>query len=715
MPTLATYCARCHAAKDNSDMSLVTLAEPNSFRTHKDVWTRVVAVLQGKIMPPPGNHAPGDAERANLIAAIDKALAPPKPNPGHVTMRRLNRAEYDNTIRDLCGVNTDPASDFPSDDVGYGFDNIGDVLSMSPLLLEKYMKAATDIADAAIYTPSVHTWRFKGSELEGPNSSKEEDVTCLYSNGVVSRDVELPVAGDYKLTVRAHQDKAGDEDAKMSFDVNGKVVGMAAVHSADAPQTVEIRFHAPAGHVSIGAGFTNDFYVPKTATNPGQDRNLYIHSIEISGPVGGVTSIPKSESRIIFVKPTPTTRIECERRILAAFAARAYRRPPTKAEVDKLVALAELVHKNGDSFERGIQLGVTAALCSPNFLFRVEKPVNGLLSSYEIASRLSFFLWSSMPDDELFALAAKNQLQNPQILAQQIARMLKDPKADALADNFAGQWLETRKLSEVRPDRKLFPEYTQEIRRDMETETKMFFEDVVRNDRSILDFLDGNYSFVNGPLAQVYGIAGVNGPSFQRVEMPPQRAGVITQGSVLVVTSNPTRTSPVKRGKWILENILGTPPPPPPPGVGVLKDDSASVATLTLKQRMEQHRKDPMCAACHKQMDGLGFALENFDAVGAWRTKDGNFDIDASGELPDGSKFTGPVELRDILMKKKELFVRCLAEKMLTYAIGRGLESYDDPAVDRIVASISDGQYRFSALVKAIVESDPFRKSVVEK
>jgi hypothetical protein len=293
--------------------------------------------------------------------------------------------------------------------------------------------------------------------------------------------------------------------------------------------------------------------------------------------------------------------------------------------------------------------------------------------------------------------------------------MLSDPKASALADDFAGQWLQTRKLGVVQPDHQLFPQFNEEVRRSMATETRLFFEDVVQNDRSVLEFLYGRFSFLDGPLARLYGIPGVQGNQFKRIKLPPERAGILTQGSVLLVTSNPTRTSPVKRGKWILENILGTPPPPPPPGVGVLKDDHASVQGATLKQRMEQHRKDPMCAACHKQMDGLGFALENFDAVGAWRTKDGQFDVDASGTLPDGSEFSGPEELRSVLVKRKDQFVRCLAEKLLTYALGRGLEVYDDPAVDKIVKTVSDGEYKFSALVNAVVESEPFRKSRTEK
>ncbi len=722
LPVLNKYCARCHGNKDNQDMALPSLLPADSFRTKRELWNRIEAVLSNKQMPPPGNPAPSDSERASLVSSIERAVSAGSPDrdnrmtPGRVTMRRLNREEYNNTIRDLFGIDLRPADDFPSDDVGYGFDNIGDVLSISPLLMEKYLKAATVIADRVIYTPGVRTWRFAGTDLDGPNATALADgVNILFTNGVLTREIDLPVEADYDLGIEAHQDKAGPEDARMSLVVNGRTIDAVAVRSTGKPELFQVRFHAGPGHVVVGAGFTNDFYVAKTATAPQQDRNLYIHALTVSGPVGPATAIPRTQSRIIFEQPTPATRLKCERDILASLAGRAYRRPPTGAEVDKLVAIAEMAHQNRESFERGIQLGVTAVLCSPNFLFRVERPIGDSLNSYEIASRLSYFLWSSMPDDPLYALAAKDLLKKPDVLAQQIQRMLSDRKSDALADNFAGQWLQTRKLGVVRLDRRLFPQYTNEVRQAMATETRMFFQDVVRNDRSVLDFLEGSHTFVNGPLAQVYGIPGVSGPNFMRVQLPPERAGILTQGSVLVVTSNPTRTSPVKRGKWILENILGTPPPPPPPGVGVLKDDRASVATASLKERMEQHRKDPMCAACHKQMDGLGFALENFDASGTWRTKDGQFDIDASGELPDGSKFAGPTELRSILVARKGQFVKCLSEKMLTFALGRGLEPSDDPAVAQIVKSVSDGQYKFSSLVTAIVASEPFRKQGREK
>lgn len=713
---LTKYCGPCHSSKDNADMSLALLQSAGSFSAQRATWLRIEENLANRNMPPSGNPAPTDEERKKLVASIHTWLGGSPPSAGRVTIRRLNREEYNNTIRDLFGVQLRPADDFPSDDVGYGFDNIGDVLSMSPLLMDGYMKAAEEVAAQVIYTPGVRTWHFDGASLDGDGTTAAEESRVLYTSAEVPATIQIPVDGDYRLRVVAHEDKAGDGDAKMALKANGETLKTFDVVALKAhPQTYEVQFHAKAGKASVSVAFLNDYYKEKTATSPSEDRNLWVHSIDVSGPIGEGTGVSPAQAKIIFVQPTPSTRVQCEKQIFTAFASRAFRRPATEAEVSRLVAIAELAHKNGDKFETGIQLGLTATLCSPNFVFRVEKPVNGPLGSYEMATRLSYFLWSSMPDDTLFALAAKNRLQDPAVLADQVARMLRDPKATALADNFAGQWLQTRKLSVVQPDRRLFPDYTPQLQRAMATETKMFFEDIVQNDRSILDFIDGRYSFVNNALGKLYGIRMPLGDQFMRIQMPPERAGVITQGSVLVVTSNPTRTSPVKRGKWILENILGTPPPPPPPGVGVLKDDKDSVEGATLKERMEQHRKDPLCASCHKQMDGLGFALENFDAVGNWRTKDGKFDIDASGTLPDGSKFTGPVELRAILMRRKDQFVRCLAEKMLTYALGRGLESYDDMAIDKIVKLVSDGEYKFSALVNAIVESDPFRKSTIEK
>lgn len=695
---------------------MANLQTAATLKTSRDAWEKIAKNLANRHMPPSGMPAPTEAERKTLVSYVRAATGANAPKPGRVTIRRLNRAEYNNTIRDLFGLDLHPADDFPSDDVGYGFDNIGDVLSMSPLLMENYLRAAQSVAEKVIYAPGTHIWHYSGANLDAENSIPTDDgARELYSNADLFARIRLPVEGDYKVTISAYQEKAGDADAKMAVKFNSVLLKIVDVSAVGTPQKYVVDFHAPAGDAFVGGGFVNDYFRDKTATTPVEDRNLFIRSIDIEGPFGSAIHVPPSQSRIIFVQPTPATRIQCERKILGSFAARAYRRPPTAAEIDKLVSIAELAHQNHDSFERGIQLGVTAALCSPNFLFRVEKPVTDSLSSYEVASRLSYFLWSSMPDEELFARAAKNDLQKPDVLASEVQRMLKDPKAAALAENFAGQWLQTRKLTLVQPDRRLFANFTEDARRSMATETKLFFTDVVQNDRSVLEFIAGRFSFVNGTLAKIYGIPGIAGTTFRRVELPSERAGILTQASVLTVTSNPTRTSPVKRGKWILENILGTPPPPPPPGVGVLKDDHASTDAASLRQRMEEHRKNPACAACHEQMDGLGFALENFDGVGSWRTKDGKFDIDASGKLPDGSSFTGPNELSALLLRKKDLFVRCLAEKMLTYSLGRGLESFDDATVDKIVRSVSDGEYKFSKLVTAVVESDAFRKNRTEK
>ena len=494
--------------------------------------------------------------------------------------------------------------------MGYGFDNIGDVLSIPPLLMEKYLTAARAVADAAIYVPGVRTWHVAGGDLEGANSTVTPDgARVIYSNGDLSWTLNLPAEGDYKLTITTFEQAAGPEHARMAVHTGEGIPKMVEVTAPQGhPQKVEISFHAGPGRAAVGATFVNDYYKPKTDTTPQEDRNLGIIAYDLSGPTGAVAA--PAESKIIFVRPTANNRVECERKILAAFASKAYRRPATSAEVDRLVAIAELAHKSGDSFERGIQLAVTGALCSPKFLFRVESPTNGPPGFNEMASRLSYFLWSSMPDEELFALAAKNDLQKPEVLAAQVNRMLKDPKAQALADNFEGQWLQTRKLVGLAPDRKLFPEFNDEVRQSMVTETRMFFLDVMRNDRSVLDFIDSRYSFLNGSLAKLYGVPRVFGSSVSEGAAPTtSEPGILTQASVLTVTSNPTRTSPVKRGKWILENILGTPPPPPPPECGVLKED-AGLARCGIASAADGAAPEGSRFAPLPRADGpLGFAL----------------------------------------------------------------------------------------------------------
>jgi hypothetical protein len=445
---------------------------------------------------------------------------------------------------------------------------------------------------------------------------------------------------------------------------------------------------------------------------------LVVDFIEVQGPLDVAPGVlPASHRRIIPATPTRANRMAAARTVLGEFARRAYRRPVRKDEVDRLARYVALAEKEGESWERGIQLGVQAVLVSPHFLFRVEanadpKKAAGKnpLGSYEMASRLSYFLWSSMPDERLFALAAKNALQDPKVLAAEARRMLKDPKAKALADNFAGQWLQLRKLAVVAPDPGRFPNFNEPLRRAMRTETERFFRAVVDEDRSLLDFIDGKFTYLNETLAKHYNIGGVTGDNFRKVALAgDRRRGILTHASILTVTSNPTRTSPVKRGKWVLEQILGTPPPPPPPGVGELPDDEKGALTGTLRQQMEKHRGNPACASCHARLDPIGFGLENFDAVGAWRDKEGEHAINASGTLAGGRSFTGPAELAAILKAQKDLFARSFSEKMLTYAIGRGVESADRCHVDEIAAAVKKQDYRFSSLITAVVQSDPFR------
>jgi hypothetical protein len=581
-PLLAKYCTGCHGgAKPKGDLALDVFKNEASLGKDAQVWEKVAAKLRAHEMPPEGRRQPTLAEVERLtgwIDAITKVDCTRKKDPGRVTIHRLNRVEYNNTIRDLVGVSFRPADDFPADDAGYGFDNIGDVLSLSPVLLERYLAAAEKIVQTAFATPALR-------------------------------------------------------------------------------------------------------------------------------------------ARIMIRQPTEQTKKECARQILENFARHAFRRPVKPEELDRLGRLVELAEKNGDSFETGIQLALQAVLVSPHFLFRVEldrQPKNAdpihPINDWELATRLSYFLWSSMPDDELFRHAEKGTLRQPEVLDGQVRRMLRDPKAKALVENFAGQWLQLRNLKTAMPDPGLFPAFDETLRRAMLRETELFFETIVKEDRSILDFLDADFTFLNERLARHYGISGVRGDRFRRVSLTgDQRGGVLTQASILTITSNPTRTSPVKRGKWILENILGTPPPPPPPEAGELSEDKKVVLSGSLRQRMEMHRAKASCASCHQRMDPLGFGFENFDAVGAWRTQDGKFSIDASGTLPDGRSFTGPKQLKAILKTRKDEFARCLSEKLLTYALGRGLEYYDRCAVDEIAQGLAKNDYRFSSLVHAIVHSDPFQ------
>ncbi len=713
-----TYCLKCHSgASPAAGLDLSPYKTAASVQAHRQIWEKVATNVASGHMPPAGQPHPTQAQRQALATWIETTVTADcrLADPGRVTIRRLNRTEYDNTVRDLLGIDFHPADDFPSDDVGYGFDDIGDVLSVSPLLMEKYLTAAEQIAEKAIRVPTGPT-KFTGDRLVSSQTLTDNDQRELYTNGSATASFTAERAGSYRVEIEAWGDQAGPEPCKMALEVDGRSVQQFVVANKQGhPGLFGGPLALSAGDHKISATFLNDYYNPSAPAND-RDRNLFIDFIQVKPPADDAASVPQSQRSLIPYRPTDP--MKDGRRMLASFASKAFRRPVRQDEMDGLMRLFSASQKGGDPFERSMQIGVEAILTSPSFLFRVEldsKPNDPkaarLLNGYELAARLSYFLWASTPDDELLTLAASGKLQTPQVLAHEAARMLQDPKARSLTDDFASQWLQLRKLKTVSIDSQKYSDFNESLRNEMITETRMFFDSVRRQDRSVLDLINGKYTFLNGDLARHYGIAGVEGPEFRKVALTDgRRAGILTQASVLTVTSNPTRTSPTKRGKWILEQILGTPPPPPPPGVSNLADEKQATSTATLRKLMEMHRAKPMCASCHSQMDPLGFGLENFDATGRWRDRDGDVAIDSSGVLPDGRKFSGPAQLRGLLLAKKSQFVRSLSEKLLTYALGRGLEDYDRCATDTILKQTEAGNYRISALIKAIVLSDPFRK-----
>ena len=720
------YCFDCHGnGADEGGLTLDEFAKPEAFIKNRKTAGMVFKLISAGVMPPEDGEQPKKEERQAAVDWIDARLnyvdCGLPPDPGRVTIRRLNRAEYNNTIRDLVGIDFDPAADFPSDEVGNGFDNIGDVLSLPPLLLEKYLEAAEMIAKKAIvaHPDRFGIQRFAGKDLEGTGSAGGpggDGFITMASSGSVIAKVRIPAKSEYVVRTEAKADQAGDEPARMELRLDGKKIQVFDIKGRRKTDMYEAKLKIEAGQHKIEAVFINDFYNPKAKNPEERDRNLHVRQVEVVPTNVSLDQLPESHRRIIFLTPDKNTSNEAAaEKILKRFIAQAFRRPSTDEEVEKFAGLALFAISRGETFERGIQIAVTGVLVSPHFLFRVEdhspseKPGIKPVSDYELASRLSYFLWSSMPDEELFRLAAEKKLHQPAELEKQVRRMLGDPKSEALVDNFASQWLNLRNLEEVSPDPKMFPSFNDELRRDMRKETEEFFAAILREDRSVMDFLDANFTFVNERLAEHYGLSGVKGEKFQKVSLAgAPRAGVLTQASILTLTSNPTRTSPVKRGKWILENLLNEPPPPPPPNVPELEETAKEKPGLSLRKQLELHRQSPTCAACHKTMDPLGLGFENFDAIGKWRERDGKLPVDASGELPGGQKFQGPIELIKLLKRKKAAFRRCLVEKMLTYALGRGLEYYDRCAVDTITQNMDQDDNRFSRMVLEIVNSKPF-------
>jgi hypothetical protein len=700
------------------------LIEDSSVVQHREQWQKILRRVEAGQMPPSGVVAkPSDAAlRAftNAIhAELDRADAAVKPDPGRVTARRLNRNEYSNTIRDLLGVEFHAEKYFPTDDSGDGFDNIGEILTVSPVLMEKYLSAAERIARWAISTelppkPIVDEYHQRDRKLRRVDPSTVEAIH------------RVEYAGDYTVRFGLPGERAPDgKPVTLNLWMDGKPLASRQIETKPSGLVYfnpyseeEVKVYLPVGDHVFRAGFTNDDFVKTVA--PGDlyndKKNKFLNSIVFIGPFAS-TLEKESRKRVLICNPESGR--ACVERILSTLARRAYRRPVTARETASLMRFVDMAKADGHSTEQGIQLAIQALLVSPNFLFRIEhdaKPTDPgqthPISEMELASRLSYFLWSSMPDDPLLQLAESGKLRAPGTLRREIARMLADPRAAALASNFAGQWLETRNLDVVEPDPKRFPEWNGELRDAMKTETTMFFEHILKENRPVAEFLDANYTFLNERLAKFYGVEGVTGPEFRRVELTrqaaDQRGGVLSQAGVLTVSSYASRTSPVIRGKYVLSNILGTPPPPPPPDVPNL-DETSIGRDASIRQQLEKHRENAICASCHSRMDPLGFGLENYDAIGRWRTKDGNFSVDASGTLPDGKTFSSPKEMRAILTSQLPQFSRTLIEKMMTYALGRGLKNYDRLTVDSIQRTLSADGYRFQTLIEQIVASLPFQ------
>lgn len=789
-PFLSQHCLACHNENLKSgNLNLATYLLGSAAVEHPEVWDRVLGMVSQGKMPPAGMPAPSETERGAVTNWIETFLNrvgfERHADPGRVMARRLNRVEYNNTIRDLLGVSARPADEFPVDDSGYGFDNIADVLTISPMLMEKYLAAANKVSRLAVYG---ETFPEKPTRLARLLNRRSPDVNDIVSSSASNFPYSLrgamygtwvfPVDAEYEFRLRIanfrseedrltpeelerraaersrrlaelrRQREAGVPRQRRQITPEERQAQLEAAREAAPPRKLVLaldgepifttvvegsttfeydrgeyiaRVPVKAGEHRFRASYPElaDLDDPRENINPDLRRALFVDYLEIVGPFRPSTEPPESYRRIFICGHAKGThQPACARPILENLMRRAYRRPATPEEVDAKLRLVAMVQEEGDPFEEGIRLALEAILASPDFLLKVERePGTGAKQSgaaytiddHELASRLSYFLWASMPDDELFRAAGERNLRDPEVLAAQVRRMMADPKASNLVENFAAQWLQLRNLGRTKPDPARFPTLDDELLDAMRRETNLFVEAIIREDRSILDLIDAPFTYLNGPLARHYGIRGVSGEEFQRVTLDgEQRSGLLTQGSVLTVSSYPTRTSIPVRGKWVLENLLGAPPPPPPDTVPELSE-SAQGENISLRERLEQHRADPACSSCHNIMDPIGFGLENYDAVGAWRTSDGNLPIDASGVLPDGRSFSGAKDLKQILKSQSEAFTRNLTEKLLTYALGRGLERTDAPTVEHIVSRTTANDYRFSTLVMEIVNSEPFQ------
>ena len=731
---LDRFCVTCHNRTLRTAGLQLDTADVEHPGNNPAVWEKVLHKLRAREMPPPGRPRPDNPTYDSLASYIETALdqaAEARPNPGRPAVYRLSRFQYANAIRDVIALDIDSASLLPADDSGYGFDNIGDVLTVSPLLLEKYLSAAGKISRLAVGDPSLSP---TSTEYQIPpatvQTDRESSNLPIGSRGGIAIRHHFPLDAEYVVKVRLQRGKDATtilgtvEQRQLDIRMDGgriklfTVGGQSRVGAENAQgeldDSLEVRIPVKAGPHLVASTFLKDTVKTEGVLDTAGDRAFFegVGSVSITGPYAtkGPGDTP-SRRRIFVCRPRRSRDEEaCATTIITTLARRAYRRTISKDEIPSLMIPYKSA-RDTRSFDDGIRLALQRILVSPDFLFRVEVDPAGApsgsayrVSDVELASRLSFFLWSSSPDDELLSLAERGKLKEPAVLEQQVKRMWADSRANTLVSNFVGQWLHLRNIEAVLPDPAAFPDFDENLRVALARETDLFFESMLREDRSLLDLLRADYTFLNERLARHYGIAGIHGSEFRRVTLTnEERKGLLGQGSVLTVTSYPNRTSPTLRGKWLLENLLGSPPPPPPPDVPSLRDEK-DVSLLTMRQRLEQHQVNPVCAGCHSRMDPLGFALENFDGLGRWRTG-----VDSSGILPDGTKIDGPVGLRNILLNKKDQFVTTATERLLTYALGRGVEPFDMPAIRKIVRDAAVGDYRWSSLILGIVKSVPFQ------
>lgn len=750
--TLTQNCAVCHNDKLKSGgLALTSLDLDHPEHSAKD-WEKAILKIRAGMMPPAG--AKRDVPAINGLAdylekSIDHA-ATLSPNPGKPALHRLNRTEYANSVRDLLGVDVDPAAWLPADDMSHGFDNMSEVLTISPTLMDGYVRAAGKISRIAVGDPNASPQEDTYHLASTFSQTHHVEGTPLGTRGGIVFTHYFPADGDYTFRMTLYFTTntllfgTYEKNEQLEVAINGEKVALIPVNPRmkvdDDMRTPPI--HIKAGPQVISASFirktdapVDDFVMPFEQSLEdlfaGQTMGLtalpHLRNIGVIGPhnITGVSETP-SRKRIFVCRPTkPEEEIGCAKQILGRLAKQAYRKPLTDADREDLLSVYQkgrgTLNKPGD-FDSGIRMALEFILANPQFVFRFEHTpanvapgTNYRVSDIELASRLSYFLWSSAPDDRLLTLAIANRLHDPKELEAEVRRMLADPRAEALVSNFAGQWLYLRNLKTVQPDVFTYPNFDDNLLDSMRRETELFFGSIMHEDRNITDLLTADYTFVDERLARHYGIPNVEGNRFRRVTLTdPNRFGLLGQGSILTVTSFATRTSPVVRGKWVLENLLGAPPPSPPANVPPLRESTADVKDVSVRARLEEHRKNPVCASCHTKMDPIGFALENFDGTGAWRTRDGLDPIDTTGKMVDGTPIDGPVSLRAALMARSDVFIRNFTQKLLTYGLGRGVEYYDMPAVREIDREAAKENNRFSAIVLGIVKSAPFQMRQAE-